>query len=417
MSLIRFSIANPLVTNLLLGIVLILGVLSWRAIPQEMFPTIELDSVSVNVEFEGASPEEVESQVTLPVEEEFDGMPDIDVITSTSNEGMSSTVIKLKPGTDVDQFMRDAQTALDQVTDLPEEAEEPELVRMKTRFPVISMTLYGEVARGYLYDRADGIKQRMLQIPGVASVGVAGDREWEIWVEVDPYKLAARKVSLGEVMTAVRANLRDLPGGSLKAKEGDILLRGRGVAPDPEQIAGIVVRSNPSGGALALGELAQIELRLEEARTLGRFNGEPSVNLTVTKTQDASTIDVSDAVRAFADGLKSELPSSIKVGLFSDLSIYVRTRLDTVKSSGLVGLVLVLLSLYLFLNFRVALITAMGIPVSFLVAVTAIYYLGYTINMVSLFAFLIALGLIVDDAIIAVSYTHLRAHETKTRIS
>ncbi|NNG13401.1 MAG: efflux RND transporter permease subunit, partial [Halobacteria archaeon] len=256
---------------------------------------------------------------------------------------------------------------------------------------------------------ADSVKQRMLQIPGVASVGVAGDREWEIWVEVDPYKLAARKVSLGQIMTAVRANLRDLPGGSLKAQEGDILLRGRGVAPDPEQIAGIVVRSNPSGGALQLGELAQIELRLEEARTLGRFNGEPSVNLTVTKTQDASTIDVSDAVRAFADELKSELPFSIKVGLFSDLSIYVRTRLNTVKSSGLVGLVLVLLSLYLFLNFRVALITAMGIPVSFLVAVAAIYYLGYSINMVSLFAFLIALGLIVDDAIIVTEnmYRHM----------
>ena len=409
MSLIRFSIANPLVTNLLLGIVLILGVLSWRAMPQEMFPIVELDSVRITVEFEGASPEEVESQVTIPVEEEFDGMADIDVMTSSSNEGLSSTIMKLKPGTNVDQFMRDAQTALDQITDLPEEAEEPELVRMKTRFPVISMTLYGDVARGYLYDQADSIKRRMLQIPGVASVGVAGEREWEIWVEVDPYKLAARKVSLGQVMTAVRANLRDLPGGSLKAREGDILLRGRGVAPDPEQIAGIVVRSNASGGVLQLGEVAQIELRLEEARTLGHFNGAPSVNLTVTKTRDASTIDVSDAVRVFADSLKAELPSSIKVGLFSDLSVYVRTRLNTVKSSGLVGLVLVLLSLYLFLNFRVALITAMGIPVSFLVAVAAINYLGYTINMVSLFAFLIALGLIVDDAIIVTEnmYRHM----------
>ncbi|MDH3872471.1 MAG: efflux RND transporter permease subunit, partial [Gammaproteobacteria bacterium] len=409
MSLIRFSIANPLVTNLLLGIVLILGVLSWRAMPQEMFPVVELDSVSISVEFEGASPEEVESQVTLPVEEEFDGMADIDVITSTSNEGMSTTIIKLKPGTDVDQFMRDAQTALDQITDLPDEAEEPELIRMKTRFPVISMTLYGNVARGYLYDRADSIKRRMLQLPGVATVGVAGDREWEIWVEVDPYQLAARKVSLGQVMTAVRNNLRDLPGGSLKAQEGDILLRGRGVAPEPEQIAGIAVRSNAAGGTLVLGEVAEIQLRLEEAVTLGRFNGAPSVNLTVTKTRDASTIDVSDAVRAFAGELKSELPASIQVGLFSDLSVYVRTRLNTVKSSGLVGLVLVLLSLYLFLNFRVALITAMGIPVSFLVAVAAINYLGYSINMVSLFAFLIALGLIVDDAIIVTEnmYRHM----------
>ena len=394
MALIRFSINNPLITNLMLVIVVILGVLSWQAMPQEMFPTIELDVVSVRVEFEGASPEEVEGQIAIPLEEQFDGMPEIDVISSTSNEGMASLMIKLKQGTDVDQYMRDAQTALDQVTDLPDEAEEPELVRLKARFPVISMSLYGDVSRGYLYDQADRIKQRMAQIPGVASVGVAGNREWEIWVEVDPFVLAAHRISLGQVLEAIRSNLRDLPGGSLKASEGDILLRGMGVAPDPDKIAQISVSSNDRGGQLQLGEIAEIELRLEEAETIGRFNGKPSVNLTVTKTSEASTIDVADAVREFADGLRVELPTTIKVGMYNDLSTYVRTRLNTVKSSGLVGLFLVLLSLYLFLNFRVALITAMGIPVSFLVAVIAIYYLNYTINMVSLFAFLIALGLV-----------------------
>ena len=227
MALIRFSINNPLITNLMLVIVVILGVLSWQAMPQEMFPTIELDVVSVRVEFEGASPEEVEGQIAIPLEEQFDGMPEIDVISSTSNEGMASLMIKLKQGTDVDQYMRDAQTALDQVTDLPDEAEEPELVRLKARFPVISMSLYGDVSRGYLYDQADRIKQRMAQIPGVASVGVAGNREWEIWVEVDPFVLAAHRISLGQVLDAIRSNLRDLPGGSLKASEGDILLRGK----------------------------------------------------------------------------------------------------------------------------------------------------------------------------------------------
>jgi multidrug efflux pump subunit AcrB len=417
MALIRFSINNPLITNLMLVIVVILGVLSWQAMPQEMFPTIELDVVSVRVEFEGASPEEVEGQIAIPLEEQFDGMPEIDVISSTSNEGMASLMIKLKQGTDVDQYMRDAQTALDQVTDLPDEAEEPELVRLKARFPVISMSLYGDVSRGYLYDQADRIKQRMAQIPGVASVGVAGNREWEIWVEVDPFVLAAHRISLGQVLDAIRSNLRDLPGGSLKASEGDILLRGMGVAPDPDKIAQISVSSNDRGGQLQLGEIAEIELRLEEAETIGRFNGKPSVNLTVTKTSEASTIDVADAVREFADGLRAELPTTIKVGMYNDLSTYVRTRLNTVKSSGLVGLFLVLLSLYLFLNFRVALITAMGIPVSFLVAVIAIYYLDYTINMVSLFAFLIALGLVVDDAIIVTEnmYRHMEmgkpAHE------
>jgi len=417
MPLIRFSINNPLVTNLMLVIVVILGVLSWQSMPQEMFPAIEMDVISVSVEFEGASPEEVERQIAIPLEEEFDGMADNDVMSSTSNEGMASLTIKLKSGTDVDQYMRDAQTALDQITDLPNEAEEPELVRVKARFPVISLSLYGDVARGYLYDEADRIKQRMAKVPGVASVGVSGNREWELWIEVDPFVLAAHQVSLGQVLSAIRGNLRDLPGGSLKASEGDILLRGKGVAPNPEEIAEISVRSNARGGQLRLGAIATIELRLEEAQTIGRFNGQPSVNMTVTKTAEASTIDVADAMREFADQLRKELPPTIKVGMYNDLSVYVKTRLNTVKSSGLVGLFLVLLSLYLFLNFRVALITAMGIPVSFLFAVIAIYYLGYTINMISLFAFLIALGLIVDDAIIVTEnmYRHMEmgkpAHE------
>ena len=409
MALIRFSINNPLITNLSLVIVVILGVLSWNAMPQEMFPALELDAVSVAVKFDGASPEEVERQVIIPIEEQFEGMPEIDVMNSTSNEGLGSVIIKLKSGTNIDQYMRDAQTALDQITDLPDEADEPELVRIKARFPVISMSLYGEVSRGYLYDQADSIKQRMAQIPGVASVGVAGNREWELWVEVDPFELAAHNVSLGQVLKAIRGNLRDLPGGSLKASEGDILLRGKGVEPDPEAIAQIVVRSNDRGGQLLLGEIADIQLRLEEAETIGRFNGRPAVNLTVTKTADASTTTVADAVREFADQLRAELPSTIKVGMYNDLSVYVKTRLNTVKSSGLVGLFLVLLSLYLFLNFRVALITAMGIPVSFLFAVIAIFYLGYTINMISLFSFLIALGLVVDDAIIVTEnmYRHM----------
>ncbi len=409
MRLVRFSIDNPLITNLLLVLVMLLGVLSWYAMPQEMFPVVELDMARVNTVFEGASPEEVEQQVTLAIEDAFDTMSDLDIMTSTSSEGLSTVTLKLKPGSNVEQFMRDARSKLDQVTDLPEEADEPELTRLETRFPVISLSLYGNAARSYLYATADTVKDRLLQLPGVASVGIAGDRDWELWVEVDPQVLAARGVSLQQVIAAVRDNVRDLPGGSVKAREGDILLRGKGVAPEPESLKRIVIRRNAEGGRLRLGEIADINLRLEEAETLGRFNGQPSVNLTVTKTADASTIDVSRLVRETAQQLRQELPPSIQVGLFSDLSVYVKTRLNTVKSSGLVGLTLVLLSLYLFLNFRVALITAMGIPVSFLVAVLMIHYLGFTINMVSLFAFLIALGLIVDDAIIVTEniYRHM----------
>ncbi|MCU7960414.1 MAG: efflux RND transporter permease subunit [gamma proteobacterium symbiont of Bathyaustriella thionipta] len=254
---------------------------------------------------------------------------------------------------------------------------------------------------------------QLTQLPGVASVGVSGDRKWEIWVVVDPAVLAARSLSLTDISRALRTNLRDLPGGSIKSESGDIRLRGMGVVPDADKMAQIPLRNNLAGGVLRLGDVASIQRRLEEALTLGRFNGKAAVNMTVSKTADASTIEVAQRVRDYLQELRPKLPASVNAGLFSDLSIYVKTRLQTVTSSGLVGLVLVLLSLYLLLNFRVAFITALGIPVSFLVAIIIISLLGYSINMISLFAFLIALGLIVDDAIIVTEnvYRHIENGE------
>ena len=409
MPLIRFAVDNPLIANLFLVLILVSGVMSWFAMPQEMFPVIELDQVSIVTEFEGASPEEVEQQVTVPIEEEFDSMSDIDTIISSSSEGLSNILIKLEAGTDVDDFLDDARSALDRITDLPDLAERPQLRRMETRFPVINVALYGGVANAVLYETAEQVKDRLLAIPGVASAQPAGDREWELWVEVDPQHLAARGVTLAAVAQALRDNLAELPGGTIKALEGDILLRGKGVAPEPAAIGDVVVRRNDQGGVLRLRALARIELRHEEARTLARFNGQPSVNLTVTKTVDASTIEIAQQVRTLVTQMQGELAPAMGIGVFSDLSIYVKNRLETVKSSAVVGLVLVLLSLYLFLNFRIALITALGIPVSFLVAVIGMNYFGHSINMVSLFAFLIALGMIVDDAIIVTEniYRHM----------
>ena len=406
MGIINFSIKNPLVVNLFLVLIIVMGIISWRSMPQEMFPVVEIDKVRITTEFEGAPPEEVESQVTVTIEEELDVLADIDVVSSESNEGVSKIIIDLKPDADIDEFVRDLRSTVDAITDLPEESERPNITRLKTRFPVISMAVYGDVSTGTLVTTAKEIKTRMQQIDGVASVSMAGEREWELWVEVDPYAMSARDVSIMQVVSALRDNLRDLPGGSLKAAEGDILLRGKGAAPNVAATKKIVLRSDRNGGQLILDEVANVQLKLEETKTLGRFNKKPSVNLTVTKTVKASTIEVSKQVRALAAELDKELPAGIQVGLFSDLSIYVKTRLETLKSSGAIGLALVLLSLYLFLNFRVAAITALGIPVSFLVAVIIIYYLGYTINMVSMFAFLIALGMIVDDAIIVTENTY-----------
>ena len=411
MGIIQFSIRNSLIVNLLLLVIVIAGVLSWRSMPQEMFPIVDLDLVRITTEYEGAPPEEIEKQVTILIEEEIETLPDVDVVTSESSEGLSKIEIKLKTDVDVDDFLREVRSVVDSIDDFPTQAETPEISRLKTRFPVISVTLYGNTELGVLYETAEDVRRDLLGLPGVASVGIAGDQEWELWVIVDPHEMAARNVSLAEVQDALTQNLQDLPGGSLQAAEGDILLRGMGVAPNADAVGKLVLRGNTGGGQLTLSEVAEVNLRLEEAKTIGRFNGEPSVNLTVTKTARASTLDVAEAVKQYTKNLRANLPAGMNVGLFSDLSVYVKNRLETVTSSGVVGLVLVLISLYVFLNFRVAFITALGIPVSFLVAIVLIHYLGYTINMISLFAFLIALGMIVDDAIIVTEnvYRHMEA--------
>ena len=409
MRLIRFSIDNPLITNLLLALVLIMGVLSWFQLPQEMFPVVEMDKVKITTVYKGTSPEEMERLVSLPIEEEFDDMMEIDTITSSSSEGLSNIIIDLKSGTNVSEFANDARSVLERISDLPDDAERPELSRMKSRIPVVSVALYGDVSRSHLFELAEDVKRRLLSVPGVASAGISGNREWELWVEVDPARLAVLKVPLSKITQVLRDNLDDLPGGSIQAAEGDILLRGKGVQPEAETISQLVLRSSSNGGELLLGEVAKVSIRLEEPRTLARFNGRSSVNMIVTKTAESSTIEISKQVRELAREMRSELPSSVGLDVFSDLSIYVKTRLETVKSSAVVGLILVLLSLYLFLNFRVALITALGIPVSFLFAVTLMETFGVTINMVSLFAFLVVLGMVVDDAIIVTEniYRHM----------
>ena len=417
MGIVQFSIRNSLIVNLLLVVIIIAGVLSWRSMPQEMFPIVDLDLVRITTEYEGAPPEEIEKQITLIIEEEIETLPDVDVITSESSEGLSKIEIKLKTDVDVDDFLREVRSVVDAIDEFPEQAETPEVSRLKTRFPVISVTLYGNTELGVLYDMAENVRRDLLGLPGVASVGIAGDQEWELWVIVDPHEMAARQVTLSEVQSALVDNLQDLPGGSLQAAEGDILLRGLGVAPNPNAVGQLVLRGKTGGGQLTLSEIAKVDLRLEEAKTIGRFNGKPSVNITVTKTARASTLDVADAVKKYTNKLQQRLPVGMKVGLFSDLSIYVKNRLETVMSSGVVGLALVLISLYVFLNFRVAFITALGIPVSFLVAIILIHYLGYTINMISLFVFLIALGMIVDDAIIVTEnvYRHMESGVERTR--
>ncbi len=409
----EFSIKNPLIVNFLLAAIVVIGVLSWRSMPQEMFPIIERDLVEIRTKFDGAPPIEIERQVTIPIEKEVENFDEVDEIRSTSLEGLSTVVLKLKPGSNIDEVVREARSAVDAMDDLPEDIDTPRIRRIKSNFPVLSVSVYGDVSEADLIENGKRVKKLLQKIDGVAGVNIAGEREWEVWVTVDPYEIAARNVSLSEIRAALASNLMDQPGGSLSAVEGDIQLRGVSAAPDIEAVKDIAIRAGAGGGQLRIGDIADVGMRLEMLQTRARFNGRASLNLIVTKDAEASTIKVADEIKTLLKDLAAQLPPAVRAGYHSDLSIYVKTRLQTVFSSGLIGLTMLLLSLYLLLNLRVAVITALGIPVSFLVAVICLKYSGFTINMVSLFAFLIALGMIVDDAIIITEniYRHIEEGE------
>lgn len=406
--MIRFSLRNPLLVNLLLVLVLALGLVAWHSLPREMFPAIERDRLQVRTTFEGASPEEVAHQVTQPIEEALDELTDIDTVTSTSQEGLSVITYKLMEGADTAELLREMRTAVDAIEDFPENADTPQLTHLKHNLPVISVALHGQAPMPQLYDLADRLRQELLQTPGVSGVKVSGQRDWEMWVELDPRKLAARGVRLNEVTDALRRNLRHTPSGVIRSAEGDILLRGIG-AETAEEIGAVAVRRNAQGGQLRIRDLGGVAPRLEEALTLARFNGEPSVNLIVTKNRQQSTYQIAERVRQMFAG--RDLPPGIRASLFADMSVPIENRVNTVQSSGAVALVLLLFALYFMLNFRMALITALGIPVAMMAAVITMALLGYSINMVSMFAFLVVLGLVVDDAIIISENTYRHIEE------
>ena len=204
--MIDYSIKNPLVVNLFLFLVIIVGILSWQSMPEEMFPVVEKDSIKIITQYDGASPEEVEKQVTIPIEDTLDNLQDIDFYYSKSSEGVSAITLRLKPQADVDELLRTVRDLADAIDGFPEEAEEPEISRVKTRFPVISVSVYGETRQSLLFNNAKNIKQKIMQLDGVAGVGIAGNRDDEIWVIIDPSVISAKNISTKEIVYALKNN-------------------------------------------------------------------------------------------------------------------------------------------------------------------------------------------------------------------
>lgn len=407
--LVRFSVRNRVLVNLLTLFVLGAGLVTYFQMHRELFPEFSRQAVQVVTIFLGTSPEEVEKLITAPIEEEMAEIDDLDELLSVSQEGRSEILLKFQPDTDMNRALSDVRAALDNVVNLPEEAEKPEVREVKSQFPVITVSLAGDIDEATLRDMAKDLRDDLRRISGVAAVRILGIRERQIWVEVDPARLEQYRISLDDIRAAIAAHNRNVPGGTMKTPRGEILVRTLGETAGAEEVERIILRSVPTGTPLSVGDVATVRETFEEPATIGRWGGRPAINLVVTKERTGDAIEIAASVRALVAKVRSQLPETVTIGVFNDFSVFIRNRLNTLRWSGAIGLAIVLITLWIFVRPRIGFLTALGIPFAMLGGIVLMSVVGISLNMISLFGLILVLGLLVDDAIVVTEnvYRHI----------
>ncbi|MEL6429828.1 MAG: efflux RND transporter permease subunit [Planctomycetota bacterium] len=409
----RAAVANPVSANLVMLALIVSGLLIYRRMPREVFPDFSLDTVEVFTVLAGASPTDVERLVTVPLEDALEGVDGIDELRSTSREGTSRIVLTLEDGVDVAGALADARDAVRSGdVELPEDAEDPLVYEAKNRFPVIAVFIYGAVEAAELRRVARAEARALEALPGVSGVVPTGNEDPRIWVELDPDALERHGVTFDEAAAVLGERLAEAPLGSLEVGERSRLLRVGGDVALAMDLADLPVVTRADGAEVPLERLARrIVETTERGATRGRFNGRPCVHLQVQKDAEGDTIDIAAAVREYVATREGRMPPGLAIGTNSDLSVYVANRLRTMTESGMLGAALVVLALLMFLSPRIALVTALGIPLSFLGGILIGGALGVTMNMVTMFALIVVLGMIVDDAIVVGENVYRRIEE------
>jgi multidrug efflux pump subunit AcrB len=391
---------NHVAANLLMMIFVVGGIVMAFAIKQEVFPEFDLDLVQINVPYPGAGPEEVEDGIILKIEENLSSLTGIKELRSLAAEGFGRVTAEILPGEDVDLVMQDIKAEVDRITTFPEEAEKPIITKAVNRREVISVVVYGNASEKSLREQAEVIREELLAMPEITQVDLRGVRPYEISIEVSEETLQKYGLTLNSIADRIRKASIDLPGGLIKSKGGITLIRTLEKRYTGREYADITVIENPDGTAVRLGDIAVIKDAFEETDQFSRFDGLPAAMVSVFRVGKQKPLEISRVVREYVQDKKKELPGSLSIATWNDFSEIYRSRMNLLLKNAFIGLILIFLVLGLFLQIRLALWVMLGIPVSFLGALFMMPALDVSINMLSLFAFILALGIVVDDAIV-----------------
>lgn len=392
---------NGVAANLLMLLILVAGLVSLTTIPQEVFPEFSLDAIQVSVQYPGATPEEVEEAVVRRVEEQIESIEGIRRLTSVAGENIGSVTAELQLGVDVSETLDKVKAEVDRIITFPEEAEKPEVQELTNRQQVIQLALHGDnVDERVLKELANRIKDDLTSFPDISFVRVAGVRNYEISIEVSEDALRAYGLSLIDVASAVRLGSLDLPGGSVETQTEQVLIRTKGQNYQAEDFESIIVLGRPDGTAVRVGDLATVRDAFEDTDLLTEFDGTRSAFVEVFRTSDERVLEIVEVIKNYVEDIEPSLPEGIELSIWQDQSKILQSRLSLLVKNGIFGILLVVLALTLFLDLRLAFWVSVGIAISFMGAFAVMVYLDVSINLLSLFAFILAIGIVVDDAIV-----------------
>lgn len=399
--IVAWMAANRVTPNLLMLFLMIGGLFMTTRIKKEVFPEFESDTVRVSVSLPGGSPEEVEQGVVLVVEEALRGIDGVEEITATAGESSGTVSAEILRGADRTQVYQDIKQAIDRITTFPEEAERPRVSLNQRRQDVMDLEIYGAVSERVLREVVEHVRDRLLQSPGITQVEIDDSRAPEVLVEVPEETLRRYGLSLAEVAERINQASVETGGGKVETSSGEILLRVSDRRQFAKEFAGIPIVTTPGGGILTLGQIARVTESFEDSNRFASFDGQRSMGVDVYRVGDETPIGVSDATKAALKEIEPELPPGVHLAVRIDDSDTYRQRLSLLLKNAFFGFILVLLVLGLFLEFKLAFWVTMGIPTSFLGGMLFLPLMGVSINMISMFAFIVALGIVVDDAIVA----------------
>jgi multidrug efflux pump subunit AcrB len=406
---------HPVASNLFMFVLLIGGILGVLRTKQEVFPEFALDMVNVTVPYPGASPAEVEQGIVLAIEEGVRAVDGVKRVTSSSGEGNATVTVELLSDAEANEVLADVKNEVDRIQTFPEEAEEPIVSLAKRRNEVISLVLSGDQDLRTLHDLAETARQRLLKDERISQVDLEGVPPLEISIEVPREDLDAYGFSLQQIAAEVTDASLELPGGALETANGELLVRLADRRLTGHEFEDIILRSTADGAEIRLGDIATIRDGYEDTKQSSFYNGKPAVRLTVFRIGDETPTGVADAVKEIAAQLETELPPEVAIATWNDQSEALRDRIDLLMRNAGMGLALVLVILALFLDLRLAFWVSLGIPISFLGSFLLLGTTDLSINMITLFAFIVTLGMVVDDAIVVGERTYAMMEQGMNR--